>query len=72
MKPFFSIVIPVYKTEPFLEEFLLSVINQSFKDFECIVINDGSPGVDYEDFSRNQRSTFKNDVTIFVYQRLAN
>jgi glycosyltransferase involved in cell wall biosynthesis len=64
MKPFFSIVIPVFKTEPFLEECLLSVINQSFKDFECIVINDGSPGVDYEDFSRNQRSTFRHSIDV--------
>ncbi|NJK71340.1 MAG: glycosyltransferase family 2 protein [Thermales bacterium] len=44
-KPFFSIIIPIYKTEEFLEECLESVKNQTFSDYECIVINDGSPGI---------------------------
>lgn len=44
-QPFFSIIIPNYKTEPFLEECLESLRSQTFEDFEVIVINDGSPGV---------------------------
>lgn len=37
-----SILIPVYNAEKYLEECLLSVINQSLKEIEIILINDGS------------------------------
>lgn len=37
-----SVVIPVFNGEAFLEECLSSVMSQSFRDFEVIVVNDGS------------------------------
>lgn len=37
-----SIIMPVYNAEKYIEETLKSVINQSMKDFEIILINDGS------------------------------
>jgi glycosyltransferase involved in cell wall biosynthesis len=37
-----SIIIPVYNQEKYLKETLQSVINQSFSNWECILINDGS------------------------------
>ena len=40
--PFFSIVIPVYNVEPFLEECLQSILNQTFSDYEVILVDDGS------------------------------
>ena len=40
--PKFSIIIPVYNVEEYLEECLESIVNQSFKDFEVICVNDGS------------------------------
>lgn len=40
--PFFSIIIPVYNAEHFLRDCLDSIENQSFKDWELIIINDGS------------------------------
>jgi len=42
MLPFFSIVIPVYNKENHIKATLESVLNQSFKDFEVIIVNDGS------------------------------
>ncbi|MGB3605774.1 MAG: glycosyltransferase [Psychroserpens sp.] len=42
MKPFFSVVISVYNKELFISKTLNSVLNQTFKDFEVIIINDGS------------------------------
>ena len=39
---FFSIIIPVYNVEKYLNACLLSVINQDFKDYEVILIDDGS------------------------------
>ena len=38
----FSIIIPAYNAEKYLENCLNSVVNQTFNDFEVIVINDGS------------------------------
>lgn len=37
-----SIIIPVYNTEKYLKQCLDSIINQTFEDFECICVNDGS------------------------------
>lgn len=38
----FSIIIPVYNVEEYIKECLDSVFNQTFKDYEVIVINDGT------------------------------
>ncbi|WP_372519861.1 glycosyltransferase family 2 protein [Candidatus Ruminimicrobiellum ovillum] len=37
-----TIVLPVYNVEKYLTQCLDSIINQTFKDFECLCINDGS------------------------------
>jgi len=42
MQPFFSIIIPLYNKENAIEKTLNSVFNQSYSDYEVIVINDGS------------------------------
>ena len=41
--PLFSIIIPVYKVEEYIHKCLDSVVCQSYDNFECIVIDDGSP-----------------------------
>ena len=38
-----SVIIPVYNVEEYLESCLDSVVNQTQKDIEIIIINDGSP-----------------------------
>ena len=40
--PFFSIIIPVYNTASYVGECLDSIKNQTFQDWECICIDDGS------------------------------
>ncbi|MCP5294306.1 MAG: glycosyltransferase family 2 protein [Zoogloeaceae bacterium] len=40
--PIFSIIMPAYNCEKFIADAIRSVINQDFKDFELIVIDDGS------------------------------
>jgi glycosyltransferase involved in cell wall biosynthesis len=40
--PFFSIVIPLYNKEPYVEKTLDSVLAQQFGDYEIVVVNDGS------------------------------
>ncbi|MCL2390069.1 MAG: glycosyltransferase [Endomicrobia bacterium] len=37
-----TIILPVYNTEKYLNQCLTSIQNQTFKDFECICVNDGS------------------------------
>ncbi|MBS7230813.1 glycosyltransferase family 2 protein [Flavobacterium psychroterrae] len=39
---FFSVIIPLYNKENFIENTIQSVLQQTFTDFEVIVINDGS------------------------------
>lgn len=41
--PLFSIIIPVYKVEEYIHRCLDSVLSQSYENFECIIIDDGSP-----------------------------
>lgn len=38
-----SIIIPIYKVEQYLDECITSVINQTYKDLEIILVDDGSP-----------------------------
>ncbi|WP_430934254.1 glycosyltransferase family 2 protein [Saccharicrinis sp. 156] len=38
-----SIIVPVYKAERYLDECVQSILCQTFKDFELILVNDGSP-----------------------------
>ena len=37
-----SVIIPVYNVAPYLDACLSSCINQTFRDMEIIVVNDGS------------------------------
>lgn len=39
---FFSVIIPLFNKEKFIEATLNSVLRQSFTDFELIIVNDGS------------------------------
>lgn len=41
--PKISIIVPVYNVEEFLPTCLDSILSQTFKDFEVICVNDGSP-----------------------------
>ena len=41
--PEFSVIVPVYKVEKYLDRCICSILNQTFSDFELILIDDGSP-----------------------------
>ena len=38
-----TIIVPIYKVETYLRRCVDSILAQTFKDFECILVDDGSP-----------------------------
>ena len=41
-KDLISVILPVYNAEKYLKEAILSILNQSYSNFELIILNDGS------------------------------
>ena len=62
--PLISIVVPVYNCEDYLEECILSILNQSFFDWELLLIDDGST-----DNSPNICDLYKDDDRVFVIHK---
>ncbi|HCA55888.1 MAG TPA: hypothetical protein DEO95_10545, partial [Ruminococcaceae bacterium] len=38
-----SIIVPIYKVEPYLEACIASIVNQTYRNLEIILVDDGSP-----------------------------
>ena len=38
-----SVIVPVYKVEPYLRKCLDSIVNQTYRNLEIILVDDGSP-----------------------------
>jgi teichuronic acid biosynthesis glycosyltransferase TuaG len=62
--PVFSVIIPVYNAEAYIQRTLESVFAQSFRDFEVIVVDDGST-----DRTADRVQTFSHHPGLrYVYQ----
>jgi glycosyltransferase involved in cell wall biosynthesis len=58
--PYVSVVVPAYKTRHTIAETLDSILAQTFKDYEIIVVEDGSP----DDVAEFVERTYGNKVTL--------
>lgn len=43
MNPLISVIVPVYNVEKYLDRCIDSIVNQTYKNLEIILVNDGSP-----------------------------
>ena len=62
--PFFSVIIPTYNRRKFLKIALNSVLQQTFRNFEVIIIDDGSC-----DGTNELVAQFKDQRIIYLYQK---
>jgi glycosyltransferase involved in cell wall biosynthesis len=65
MKPFFSIIIPAYNRADLLPETLVSIKSQSFDDWECIIVDDGSTDKTKEVIEEESKKDFR---IKYIYQ----
>ncbi|MBI2720866.1 MAG: glycosyltransferase [Bacteroidetes bacterium] len=61
--PLISVLLPVYNAGKFLHESIESILNQTFSDFELIIINDGS-----KDNSKEIINSFNDTRIVFIDQ----
>jgi len=64
-KPQISVVMPVYNAEKYLDKAIQSILNQTYKNFEFIIINDGSIDGSLDIIKKYQ----KKDKRIFVINK---
>lgn len=62
--PRVSVILPVYNGAEYLEQSIRSTLDQSFEDFELIVINDGS-----KDYSEQIVASFSDSRIKYVFQK---
>ena len=60
-----SVIVPVYNVENYIAKCLDSIMNQTFKDFECLIIDDGTKDNSIEIASR----VVKNDERFKIYHK---
>ncbi|HOY91038.1 MAG TPA: glycosyltransferase family A protein, partial [Bacteroidales bacterium] len=62
--PRVSIIVPVYNTEKYLEECLSSLENQTYKNIEIIIVNDGSTDRSGEIIDNFLKKNKKNTIVL--------
>ena len=43
MNPLISVIVPIYNVEKYLARCVDSIVNQTYKNLEIILVDDGSP-----------------------------
>lgn len=65
MRPFFSIITPIYNSAPYLDKCIQSIQNQDYDDFEVLLIDDGST----DDSLRIAKQLAQEDKRIKVFSQ---
>lgn len=66
MNPILSIIVPVYKVEDYIHRCITSILEQTYNDFELILVDDGSPdncGIICDDYAK------KDSRIIVIHQK---
>ena len=59
-----SVIVPVYNVYPYLRECLDSIINQTYKNLEIIIVNDASPYIEDDEICKEYAS--KDERIIYI------
>ena len=62
-QPVFTVIIPTYNREHFLKRTVDSILSQTFKDFELIIVDDGST-----DHTKDLIDTYEDDRIVYFYK----
>lgn len=65
--PKISLIVPVYKSEEYLEKCLDSLVKQSLEDVEILLVNDGSPDQSQEIMDRYQKE-YSHKIRCFLQE----
>lgn len=63
--PKISVLMPVYNAEPFLEQSIKSILDQSFSDFQLLICDDGSTDNSYDtllQFNDDRITLYRNKI----------
>lgn len=69
--PLVSVIMPVYNAAPFLEESVQSILNQTYKNFRLIIINDSSTDSSLEIATKLQKK-YPNQIRLISLKKRLN
>ena len=64
---YFSIIVPVYNQEKYIDRAITSILNQNFQNFELIIVNDGS--TDNTANIINKYAVSNENITVVTHQK---